>query len=149
MQDKIVIGIDPGVNTGVGVLTVSGVIVGQRSLKIHDAMEWVYSFAGVAEKQQQPLFVVVEDARKCKYIGPNGSAARMGVGSVKRDCQIWEEFLTARGINFVLVDPRKNKLKKLKTEQLEKYIGQTLGRCSQHARDAIGLAWLHTDKGFK
>jgi hypothetical protein len=140
----IVIGIDPGVKTGYAIYDAQ-----KRELKQYGSGSIFNVFKIVGEHWEEygaNITVIVEDARLCKYAGPNGNAARMGVGSVKRDSQIWVEYLKLLGASFKQVDPRHNKLKKLSAKDLTKFIGHDVSGSNQHARDAISLAWLHANQ---
>lgn len=132
------IGVDPGVNTGLAVWdghrfteVVTASIVG--------AMEIVRQYADA-----QPVTLVVEDARKRKYLPRERSNAEyrgklMGAGSVKRDCAIWEEFAAYYGIPIEMPAPRPG-LTKWDAAYWEKVTGYK-GRASEHARDAALLVF--------
>lgn len=100
---KYCIGIDPGTKTGVGVWDIQEKrLVEVTSRTARDAEDLVlkyYSNGG--------CFVVVEDARQMKTGRRADSVARLrGVGSVRRDSIRWEEFLTSKKINFIMVKPQ-------------------------------------------
>lgn len=130
----IVIGIDPGVKTGIAVYnTKTKEMLEIGTCMLHEAFEAVLSY--------KPLLkmVRVEDARKRKWLGKNAEAKQQGAGSVKRDCKAWEDFLTAKGIPFEMVSPGA-----AKTKVNEAYFKQLTGiktRTSNHARDAAMLVW--------
>ena len=63
----------------------------------------------------------------------------MGAGSIKRDCEIWEEFAALYGIPIQFIPPRKG-LTKWDAETFNKMTGWK-GRTSNHARDAALLVW--------
>lgn len=138
-MERIVIGIDTGVHTGLCIYDSE-----ERSIKqiccvgIVKALDIV---GGYAERHAS-IKVYFEDARQRKWIPREQSFSEvkgraMGAGSVKRDCQIWEEFLTDRRIPFEKVAPRCN-ITKLSAEQFCKLSGWT-GRTNEHSRDAAGL----------
>jgi hypothetical protein len=88
----------------------------------------------------------VEDARQRKWFGKMdaeqrkyGAAVREGAGSIKRDCQIWEEFLEFMGIKYELVAPKNNKTK-LDQKLFSNYTGWK-ERTNEHARDAAMLVY--------
>ena len=62
-----------------------------------------------------------------------------GVGSVKRDAKIWEDFLTDIGIPFEMTHPKNSvtKLNDLSFRKLTKYSKRT----SEHSRDAAMLVF--------
>ena len=139
-QYKYIIGIDPGVHTGFAVwdrqdrqlitVTSGGIIVIQDE---------VYKLHGKAT-----CLLRIEDARLRKWFGKldaeqkkYGVAVREGAGSIKRDCQVWEEFALYRDIPFEMVAPKNNRTK-MKAALFIHYTGWTQ-RTNTHARDA---AWL-------
>ena len=132
------IGIDPGVNTGLAVWdghrfteVVTASIVG--------AMKIVRDYADA-----HPVTLVVEDARKRKYLPRERSNSEyrgrlMGAGSVKRDCAIWEEFAAYYDILIEMPAPRPG-LTKWDAAYWAKVTGWK-GRTSEHARDAAMLVF--------
>lgn len=138
----IYIGIDTGVKTGIAIwdaklkrfLTV-------ETLKIHQAMNFIRERNGIA-----PTLVRVEDARQRKWFGNadermerSGAGIREGIGSVKRDAGIWEDFLSDLGIPFELVPPRKNKTK-MKSPEFKRLTGWEHDT-NEHGRDAAMLVF--------
>lgn len=141
MTQTIIIGVDPGVNTGFAkwdrvtqqLLTVS-------TMKIHMAMKAVE----YARDSGNLHMVVFEDARLRKWHGHadarmarSGAGIREGVGSVKRDCSIWQDFLSDLGVPFLQLKPAPGTTK-WDAERFERVTGWT-GRTSNHARDAACL----------
>ena len=131
---KILIGIDPGVNTGLAV-SKDGKLTRVDSVKIHEAMEYLRMLTLCVN--QKTLKVFIEDARKRGCDPKTAAVKAQGAGSVKRDCKIWEDFLIDSGINFVLVPPQQNNTK-LTADQFKK-ITKWQGRTNEHARDAAML----------
>jgi hypothetical protein len=132
---KYIIGIDPGVNTGVCVwITETRCIRHLSDAKIHDAMEIVKWFK---ENNPGDVFVRVEDARKRTWFGKAGPGQLQGAGSIKRDCKIWEDFLESMHIEFEMVAP-KNNITKLDAKRF-KMISKYDGRTTEHSRDAAML----------
>lgn len=136
----IYVGIDTGVHTGYAVydsriqqLTAVG------TDKIHNVMQIVLDYAnkGIGMK------VRVEDARKRTWYGfhtaKQDRARLQGAGSVKRDAQIWEDFLTDLGVDFEMVAP-KNNATKLTAESFRKLTGW-VGKTNEHGRDAAMLVY--------
>ncbi|MCH7381309.1 hypothetical protein [Acinetobacter higginsii] len=135
------IGIDCGVKTGFAVAT-KGVLNRVETLTITKAMEVVREL----HKQHPDLIVRIEDARLRKWFGridaeqaKYGAGVREGMGSVKRDCSIWEQFCIEQGIKFDLVHPAAN-MTKTKDEYFKKITGW-VGRTSEHSRDAAMLVY--------
>lgn len=135
----ILIGIDPGVHTGFASWdTGTRAFREVASLSIHRAMERVKDQAIFTA---QTMFVVFEDARMRTWFGnaderqrKYGAAIREGVGSVKRDCSIWEDFLSDAEIPY-----QANKPVQHGTKWTPEYFKRTTGwqgRTSEHARDA-------------
>ena len=138
VKHRIYVGIDTGVNTGYAVydnhrkewLTIG-------TIKIHTAMFEVKKLVTVFGIENVKVFV--EDARKARY-GRNTEADKAklkGAGSIGRDAQVWQDFLTDEGIEFVLLRPNKG-ITKLKADYFQKLTGITQ-RLSEHARDAVML----------
>ena len=133
---KILIGIDPGVNTGFSV-SENGKLTRVESMRIDQALNEVDVYDCLCRARGNSLIIYVEDARK-RGCDPKTSAVKaQGAGSVKRDSKIWEDFLTGHGINFVLVPPQQNNTK-LTADQFKK-ITKWQGRTNEHARDAAML----------
>lgn len=139
------IGIDTGTNTGFAVwdnrqeryLAVSCV-------KIHVAMREVERWVNQAARESTRVCVRVEDARKRDWFGrpmtrEEERAKLQGVGSVKRDCSIWEDFLEDLGVEYQMVHP-KNIATKMKAEPF-KYLTKWDERTNEHARDAAMLVF--------
>ena len=136
----ICIGIDPGVNTGLAVWdTKKRALLEVRTLPIIRALELCEEY-----RMTYPLHIVFEDARKRKWIPREQSLSQfkgraMGAGSVKRDCDIWEEYCTEHCIPFEALPPRKG-LTKWTAESFAAVTGWK-GRTSNHARDAAMLVF--------
>jgi hypothetical protein len=131
------IGIDPGVNTGICVWSAADRHIRViRSAKIHEAMNevlfWRTAWPG-------KVFVRFEDARQRKWI-PRQKNERAekglwaGAGSVKRDCTIWEDYLTSIGVPFEMVAPKNNRTK-VAADYFKKLTGWP-DKTNEHSRDA-------------
>lgn len=138
----ILIGIDPGTQTGLARWsTAPQQLQRVECLTILQAMRVVELEAC----QRAPdLFVIFEDARKRKWYGKMdaeqkkyGAGVREGVGYVKRDCAIWEEFLRGLGVAFEMRYPSATKMK---AEPFARLTGWT-GRTNEHARDAAMIVF--------
>ena len=137
----IVVGIDPGVHTGVAVWdTASRSFLEIRTVGIVDAMDYLRDF----QKDRQIGLVVFEDARQRKWIPRERDLKEfkgraMGAGSVKRDCSIWEEWCRAYRIEFVASPPRPGM-----TKLTDRYFQGITGydrRTNNHGRDAAMLVF--------
>lgn len=138
----IIIGIDPGVNTGLAIndngiytLFTCGIIEAMAHIRMVISME-----------PQSEIFVRFEDARKRNWFGNAGREQLQGAGSIKRDSAIWQEFCELYHLQYEAVSPQA-KGRKLTAAQFEKYTGIT-GRHSQHARDAAMLIFNYKPKSL-
>ncbi len=134
---RFVIGIDPGVKTGVALYDrKKRRLLSVGSHAIHEAMDTILL---CNDTVIDGLFVRFEDARKRNWFGNSGREKLQGAGSVKRDCKIWEDFLKAKDIPFEMVAPKNNSTK-LKAESFAKITGYE-GSTNEHGRDAGMLCW--------
>jgi hypothetical protein len=134
------IGIDTGVHTGLAFYdTDLKALKYVKEYKIHRAMDLVKRLWDSGED----IKVRFEDARKRTWFGHHTAkedrARLQGAGSVKRDCQIWEDYLTDLGIPFEMVAP-KNNATKLTAEQFRRITGYE-GKTNEHGRDAAMLVY--------
>lgn len=140
----LIVGIDPGVQTGMARWdTRAARFTSVETLPIHRAL--------AAVLEPRPALVVFEDARMRTWFGKMdrehakyGGAVREGAGSIKRDCGIWDAFLTETGLPFL---PRKPKSGQTKwnPEHFSRVTGWA-PRTSEHARDAGVLVFGLTDQ---
>ena len=136
---KILIGIDTGVKTGYAVAMdhgTGGELHQVECLSITKAMQAVQEIKAIHGKDNLKLYI--EDARKRTWF-TGGKEKAQGVGSVKRDAQIWEDWCKEQGINFKLIHPAANATKK-KVEDFTRMTGWA-GRTNEHARDAAMLVF--------
>lgn len=128
----IYIGIDPGVNTGVAVWdSNSKKFLSIETMPILQAISTVNVY--------RDAVIIIEDARQRKWFGNSGKERLQGAGSIKRDCQIWQEFLESNEITHYWVAPKNNKTK-LDTMQFKQITGY-VGRTNVHGRDAAMLTY--------
>ncbi len=86
-------GVDPGVNTGLAMWK-------DNELKVVETVNIIQAMSRVLaawEASEDDVTVVFEDARQRQWLPRERNASEyrgklMGAGSVKRDCEIWEEF---------------------------------------------------------
>lgn len=136
---KILIGIDTGVNTGFAVAADrgnGGELVKVSSLSITRAMEQVR--AEIQAWGIQNVCLYIEDARQRTWF-TGGREKAQGVGSVKRDAQIWEDWCKEQGFKFLMIHPAANATKKKATDF--KRMTGWVGRTNEHARDAAMLVF--------
>lgn len=136
---KIIIGIDPGSNTGFAVWNVTSQKLTEVStLSIHAALDRVKELQELGK-----VFVRYEDASKRTWFGkfsPDTDRARLqGAGSIKRDCAIWKEFLNDYMIDHEPVAPRHIRTK-MKSEPFNQLTGWQ-GRTTSHGRDAAMMVF--------
>lgn len=131
------IGIDPGVVTGFAIwMPDLNDFDSVFSTNITSAMQLIEVYH---KQHDDKLHVIVEDARMIKKFSNHDFNPKkyQGVGSVKRDCAIWEEFLEGKGISYQLKKPRNTKID---TSTFNKITGWT-SRTNNHARDAAMLVF--------
>lgn len=133
------IGIDPGVETGYAEYhKPTKKILRVNTLQIHRAFAAIDFEIG--RKHKDRILVRVEDARLRQWIPKErGREVLQNVGSVKRDCKIWEDFLTDRGLAFELLPPAAGRTK-WSADYFKKLTGYT-SRTSNHGRDAAALVY--------
>lgn len=131
------IGIDPGTHTGLAVWDdKKRELILLETLPIHMALYRVLAISSTDE-----TFVIFEDARQRTWFGKdkNTSAKLQGAGSIKRDCTIWEDFLTDYEIPFRAVPPQKGCTKW--DDKYFKTVTGWKGKTSNHSRDAAILVF--------
>lgn len=123
------IGLDIGTNTGVA-LALDGVLKEVFSTTILGAFDFCLEHKDATFR--------IEDARKLRF--DSGNKGRLqGAGSVKRDANIWEEFMKRHGLEYLLIDPRQN-IKKVDAARFKKITGWDK-RTNEHGRDAAMMVF--------
>lgn len=131
------VGIDTGTHTGVAIWdTRTQMFLSIECVKIHVAMRIIESLCSCNEGN---VVVRFEDARQRNWFGTAGREQLQGAGSIKRDCTIWEDYLTDLHARFEAIPPRKN-LTKMTAEAFERITGWK-GRTNEHERDAAMLVY--------
>ena len=134
MNKNIVVGIDPGVKTGFAVWNIENQeFMHLKTLSIIQAIHELKPFIYCLRE------IRVEDARLRTWFGKSGREKLQGVGSVKRDCAIWQEFCEYHKIPFLAIKPESGSTK-WTSEYFKRVTGWT-GRTSVHARDAGVLVY--------
>lgn len=136
---KILIGIDTGVHTGFAVAIDrgnGGELEQVTCLTITQAMHQVNEL--IIQHGKGSLQLIIEDARQRTWF-TGGREKAQGVGSVKRDARIWEDWCNENQINFKMIHPKNNSTK-YKADTFKKITGWT-GRTNEHARDAAMLVF--------
>jgi predicted RNase H-like nuclease (RuvC/YqgF family) len=116
-QFALIIGIDPGVHTGISCWH-----------KVEKRLLWVECHPAVEAE-----ILVLKMAAE----GRNILVRFEDAGSIKRDCQRWEEFLTHHNIPFEKVAPRNNRTKM--TANAFKMLTGWQGKTNEHSRDSAAL----------
>lgn len=138
-HSDLYIGIDTGVHTGYAVW--DGKHLEVETLMIHQAMSKVLEL----HKSGKKIAVYIEDPRQRKwfddaYKSPEQRKLKLqGVGSVKRDAGIWDDFLKDHKITYFMIPPKRNTTK-LSADQFKRLTGYSK-RSSEHARDAAMLVF--------
>lgn len=132
---KIIIGIDPGVKTGLAIWDKEK----RRFIAIHATSILIAMERVKNESCLHSIFVRAEDARLRKWFGKTQREVLQGAGSIKRDCQIWEEFFELHNILHEFVAP-KNNITKLDAKLFANYTGYK-GQTNEHSRDAAMLVY--------
>lgn len=129
------IGIDPGVATGFAVWNCRS-----KSFETVTSMSLPAAFNTILQAFYPDDTVIhIEDARMRTWYGNKGREVAQGVGSVKRDCTIWEEFCKFHGIEYQLHHP-KNNTTKLKAPEFKAYT-QWDKQTNEHGRDAAMIVF--------
>lgn len=137
MTRSFIVGIDPGVTTGLALWEHGPKrLEDVSSMGIVDALIRVQLMHSAGSLHS----VVYEDARlRTGYFGERAKHNQQGAGSIKRDCSVWAEWLGMLGCAYKAVSPRA-KGPKLNAEQFAKLTGWQ-GRTNEHGRDAAMLVW--------
>lgn len=140
----IYIGIDTGTNTGIAVWdNRKRSLLQVETMKIHKAMEVVKSYKEIASENNTKLVVRVEDPRQRTWYEQMSRekerAKLQGVGSVKRDASIWDDFLKDLGVEYEMVAPKRN-VTKLTSERFKAITGW-IKSTNEHNRDAAMLVF--------
>ena len=136
---KILIGIDTGVHTGFAVAIDrgnGGELKQVTCLTITQAMHQVNEL--IIQHGKGSLQLIIEDARQRTWF-TGGREKAQGVGSVKRDAQIWEDWCKEQELNYIMIHPKANATK-TKADVFKKRTGW-VGRTNEHARDAAMLVF--------
>jgi hypothetical protein len=138
LTTRYCIGIDPGTKTGFCVWSKEDKRIRHlRTVKIHEAMEAV-KFWHTAWPGQ--VVVVVEDARQATYSRQQDAHKAQGAGSVKRDCSIWDDYLTFLKVDYRMVRPKKAATK-FSDAAFKAATNWTERMPSSHAKDACMLVF--------
>ena len=138
-MDKLYIGIDPGVKTGFAVWDPKNKTF--QKIATMSIVEAILTACELEEKlKNKSMHFFIEDARQCKFPGSHGAQFMQGVGSVKRDCTIWQDLCEDMSWKYELINPMRHKYKKMSADDFKALTGYD-NRTSSHARDAAMLVW--------
>lgn len=134
--DMPILGIDPGVHTGVAV-AIKGKLVKVESMGFWDAINLI------RDMRHMGLAVYIEDPgiNKPVFAKPGANNQFMinrvaqNVGSNKRDAQLIIEFCKRQGIKCVPQKPLRGAMSKIDSETFKRYTGWQ-GKTNSHGRDA-------------
>ena len=133
-----VLGLDPGINTGVAIYE-DGKLTELLTIEPINLADIFSHYSG------EPLFVVFEDSRLQSHIWipsqSKGVAANIArkVGMVDAWCYMIERLCESYDIAYMRVSP-KAKGEKLNAEDFKRITGWT-GKSNQHERDGAMVAW--------
>jgi len=144
---KVVVAVDTGVKTGFAVMfDTSSSYFELCTLSIFAAQDRVTEL--VACFGIENVLVVFEDCRLRTWVDPKIGKERLrGIGSVERDCSVWQEFCERNGFIFHRAAPKE--LKNLGTKDDKYLFAEITGHpydTSEHARDAGMLARIYRRK---
>jgi len=141
---RVVIGIDPGVKTGLAVIN-HGLLEKVMTLDFWNAIKHVEAYLEELKTTHEiDIRVYIEDPNLNKPVFDRGQRGRKAlniaqkVGSNKRDAQLLIEFCNLRELPVLAVRPVAGPFTKMTAEFFKRQTGWN-GRTSQHARDAAGL----------
>lgn len=139
----LIIGIDPGVDTGFAVwLRSDRKYQSIKTLSPYQAIKELQLCAGLVHPRY--VLVRIEDARKRKVFGKAdlqqqkyGAAIREGAGWAKAHSSLFEEVVQDLGFDYQLLAPRNTKW----TPEYFKQVTGWKGVTSNHARDAASIVF--------
>jgi hypothetical protein len=135
----LLIGIDPGRNTGFAVFNPANRALILRTVKLHKGFEHVHSLLNFFLVE-----VEIEDPNLWTRFAKNDTkvmARIKGVGSVMRDFSAWVDFFEEYNIPFRKRRPDKTRNSYAYDEKLFRKITGYTARCSEHARVAAMLVY--------
>lgn len=132
--DLTLVSVDTGVKTGYCHME-NGEFVELSTQRITKAMYKVLDLFNGCKESGATFIILIEDVRQRTWVNPKFKKERLrGIGSVERDCSVWQDFCEHHGIPHLLVHPMKGETKKS-----QEYFTQRTGyiyEVSDHGRDA-------------
>jgi len=131
----LLIGIDPGVKTGVAVWD------HRKQQFTHIRTESIVTALAFCLEQNERggIEIWFEDARQRTWFDQAGREQLQGAGSIKRDCGIWQEFCEFYQIPYRAIKPAKGGTK-WNADFFKRVTGWP-ERTSEHSRDAAVLVF--------
>jgi hypothetical protein len=129
---SLIIGLDPGTNTGFAVWSRSE----KRFIEVC-SMDIISAIGKLREyhlNHAGSLFVRIEDPHQRKWFGKNSDAKKQGAGSIKRDFKILLSEIKKLDIPFHAYAP-KDVQTKVKADYFKKLTGWE-AKTNEHSRDA-------------
>lgn len=138
MSKKLLIGIDPGRNTGFATFNPEERKLDLYTLKLHDAFFQIDKLHDCFD-----LEVAIENPNLWTHFKDNKAAKAklQGAGSVKRDYSAWADFLDDYKIPYRAVRPDKTRNGYAVDAALFAKITGYTKKSSEHARVAALLVW--------
>jgi hypothetical protein len=135
MKYDSIIGIDPGVNTGIAIWNFKKKeFENMFSASILKAMQKIEIYSVFGDN----LFMI-ENPNLRKWYGSNSNSKLQGAGSIKRDYSIWMEWFKMNDLTFKELDP-KNIRTKVNSDSFKKLTGWN-ERTNEHSRDAAMMVF--------
>ncbi len=132
----LVVGIDPGVNTGFAIWDKKEQgLMDVACLSVIEAFDRLDAMLNGGAQ----IEVRFEDARLRTWFANKGREALQGAGSIKRDCLLWETWLQSRGVPYKAIKPAAGATK-WDAAKFQRITGWTK-RTNEHARDAALLCF--------
>lgn len=146
MKTTLVIGIDPGTHTGIGVWDMTD----RRLIEVfgrdmEDAQLYIQDM-----RTRHEVFLVLEDARMMKTgRRPGGEARAQGAGAVKAVSTMWESWAQKHGIPMYRRAPgvatkKSRGITKWNDDEFRAYTGWQQ-RTNNHGRDAAMMVFATTE----
>jgi hypothetical protein len=139
----ILIGIDPGVTTGVAFWSTDDKkllrVKSGTFIEMYSMLCDVFLSNDMNVPLSRSFFFRIEDARKRKWYGSKSNAKAQGAGSVKRDSKIWQEVCEFHDWDYHMIHPIKGATK-WDSDKFNRVTGWE-GRTNQNARDAAMMVY--------
>ncbi len=131
-----IIGIDPGVKTGIAVWDRSKkYLTKMATLDIDKAWQLVQDYYS-----KDRSIILIENPNLRTYYGKNPFQKMQGAGSIKRDWSVWQKRLKDAGMDYIPVAPQD--FQSIDNHEVFcKWVNQHFSRTSVHSRDAAMMVY--------